>query len=66
MSYLFVNICSLPHDYYIFTCNKILDKKLQETFVLEIKNDKEVTEQKTIFTTSKATHLMRLENDFTH
>ena len=40
MSYLLANICSLPHDCYIFTCNKILDKKLQETFVLEIKNDK--------------------------
>lgn len=40
MSYLFVNICSLPHDCYIFTCNKILYKTLQETFALEIKNDK--------------------------
>jgi hypothetical protein len=31
-------------------CHKILDKKLQETFVVEIMNDdKEVTKWKTIF-----------------
>lgn len=39
ISYLFVNICAPLHDCYIFTCHKILDKKLQETFVLVIRND---------------------------
>lgn len=49
-----------------FYCHSILDKKLQKTFALEINNDESKRKQKTIFTTSNTTHLVFLENDFTH